>query len=247
LKLKVVLDCGCGVASVITPYLLRRLGCEVVALNCYPSGFFPRAVEPIKANLADLMRATREFGADLGIAHDGDADRMMAVDDKGRFIPGDKLLVLFAQQAMAKEVVTTIDASMVIDEIGCNVTPFSLRQRVVEAFGCKLDMESFIKSLTDGVCVLDREMRIVWLNREMERRHGKLDKNKGKKCFEVFHDEEEICRNCPVKATFECGKGQIMSFCKKKGEIEISTSPLKDSRGRAIAVIEVVRATKRGK
>ncbi|MDO8688053.1 MAG: phosphopentomutase/phosphoglucosamine mutase, partial [Dehalococcoidales bacterium] len=122
LKLKVVLDCGCGAASVITPYLLRRLGCEVVALNCYPSGFFPRAVEPIEANLADLIRATREFGADLGIAHDGDADRMMAVDDKGRFIPGDKLLVLFAQQAMAKEVVTTIDASMVIDEIGYSVT-----------------------------------------------------------------------------------------------------------------------------
>lgn len=122
LKLKVVLDCGCGAASVITPYLLRRLGCEVVALNCYPSGFFPRAVEPTEANLADLMRATREFGADLGIAHDGDADRMMAVDDKGRFIPGDKLLVLFAQQAAAKEVVTTIDTSMVIDEIGCNVT-----------------------------------------------------------------------------------------------------------------------------
>lgn len=122
LKLKVVLDCGCGAASVITPYLLRRLSCEVVALNCYPSGFFPRAVEPIEANLADLIRATREFGADLGIAHDGDADRMMAVDDKGRFIPGDKLLVLFAQQAMAKEVVTTIDASMVIDEIGCSVT-----------------------------------------------------------------------------------------------------------------------------
>ncbi len=122
LKLKVVLDCGCGAASVITPYLLRRLGCEVVALNCYPSGFFPRAVEPIEANLADLIRATREFGADLGIAHDGDADRMMAVDDKGRFIPGDKLLVLFAQQAMAKDVITTIDASMVIDEIGCSVT-----------------------------------------------------------------------------------------------------------------------------
>ncbi len=122
LRLKVVLDCGCGAASVITPHLLKRLGCEVVALNCYPTGFFPRTIEPTEANLGDLIRATGELGADLGIAHDGDGDRMMAVDDNGRFIPGDKLLALFAQQAGAKEVVTTIDASMVIDEMGFTVT-----------------------------------------------------------------------------------------------------------------------------
>ncbi len=122
LELKVVLDCGCGATSVITPYLLRKLGCEVVALNCYPSGFFPHPVEPTEANLGDLMRATREFGADLGIAHDGDGDRMMAIDDKGRFIPGDKLLILLARQAGAKEIVTTIDASMAVDEMGFTVT-----------------------------------------------------------------------------------------------------------------------------
>ncbi len=122
LKLKVVIDCGCGAASVITPDLLKRLGCEVVTLDCYPSGFFPHAIEPTESNLGDLMRATREFGADLGIAHDGDGDRMMAVDNKGRFIPGDKLLALFAQEVEAKEVVTTIDASMTIDEMGFSVT-----------------------------------------------------------------------------------------------------------------------------
>ncbi len=62
------------------------------------------------------------IGADLGIAHDGDGDRMMVVDDKSRFVPGDKLLALFAQEVEAKEVVTTIDASMVIDEMGFTVT-----------------------------------------------------------------------------------------------------------------------------
>ena len=122
LRLRVVVDCGCGAASVITPRLLKRLGCEVIAQNCYPTGFFPHAIEPMEDNLGDLMRATRELGADLGIAHDGDADRMMAVDKKGRFIPGDKLLVLFAQKVGAKEVVTTIDASMVIEDMGFNVT-----------------------------------------------------------------------------------------------------------------------------
>jgi len=122
LKLKVVVDCGCGAASMVTPYLLRKLGCEVTALNCYPGGFFPRDIEPTESNLGDLIKATRELGADLGIAHDGDGDRMMAVDDRGRFIPGDKLLVLFAREVGAKEVVTTIDASMIIDAMGFSVT-----------------------------------------------------------------------------------------------------------------------------
>jgi len=117
LKLKVVVDSGCGAASLVTPYLLRRLGCEVVTLNCYPSGFFPRGIEPTESNLENLLKATKEFGADLGIAHDGDADRMMAVDDRGKFISGDKLLAIFAQAVRAKEVVTTIDASMAIDEM----------------------------------------------------------------------------------------------------------------------------------
>ena len=121
LKLKIVVDAGCGAASLVTPALLRRLGCEVVALNCYPSGFFPRSIEPTESNLETLMRATRELGADLGIAHDGDADRMMAVDDTGRFVSGDKLLAIFAQAVGAKEVVTTVDASMAIDEAGFSV------------------------------------------------------------------------------------------------------------------------------
>jgi phosphoglucosamine mutase len=120
-NLKVVLDCGCGAASVISPEMLRKMGCEVVTMNCYPTGFFPRDAEPTEANLADLARAVKELEADLGIAHDGDADRMMAVDDKGRFIPGDKLLLLFGREEAAKKVVTTIDASMLIEESGFEV------------------------------------------------------------------------------------------------------------------------------
>ncbi len=122
LGLKVVLDCDCGAASVITCGLLEKMGCEVIALNCHPSGFFPHPIEPTEANLSGLLQAVKETGAALGIAHDGDADRMMAVDNRGRFIPGDKLLVLFAQELRAKEVVTTVDTSMAVEDMGFRVT-----------------------------------------------------------------------------------------------------------------------------
>ncbi|MCD6453417.1 MAG: phosphoglucosamine mutase [Dehalococcoidales bacterium] len=121
LKLKVVVDAGGGAAYFITPYLLRRMGAEVVTINCALTGVFPRDAEPTEANLEELLRVVRESGAALGIAHDGDAGRMMAVDDKGRFIPGDKLLVLLARELGAEEVVTTVDASMAIDEVGFRV------------------------------------------------------------------------------------------------------------------------------
>ncbi len=121
LKLKVVVDAGCGAASLVTPPLLEKLGCEVIAQDCHPCGCFPRGIEPTESNLKKLIEATSAHGAALGIAHDGDADRMMAVDDRGRFISGDRLLAIFARSVRAKEVVTTIDASMAIDEMGFKV------------------------------------------------------------------------------------------------------------------------------
>lgn len=121
LKTKVVVDCGCGAGSMITPYLLKKMGCDVIEINCYPSGLFPRASEPIEENLQELINETRNHSADLGIAHDGDADRMMIIDDKGRFVSGDKLMVIFAQQISAKKITTVVDASMVIDEMGFDV------------------------------------------------------------------------------------------------------------------------------
>jgi phosphoglucosamine mutase len=121
LKVRVVVDAGCGAAAEVTPLLLERLGCEVIPLNCHHSGFFPRGSEPVEANLQELCRTVKESRAAVGIAHDGDADRMMAVDDRGRYIPGDRLLAVLARSVEAKEVVTTLDASMVMETLGFNV------------------------------------------------------------------------------------------------------------------------------
>jgi phosphoglucosamine mutase len=121
LKLKVVVDAGCGAAYFITAHLLTELGCEVTCLNCTANGIFPHDVEPIEANLSELIDTVKQQRADLGIAHDGDADRMMAVDDLGRFIPGDKLLAILARYSGSKNIVTTIDASMSIEAAGFKI------------------------------------------------------------------------------------------------------------------------------
>ncbi len=120
-NLKIVLDCNCGAGSVITPHLLKRMGCEVIEMNCEPGGSFPHAIEPKEENLGSLMQKVIETNADLGIAHDGDADRLMSVDDKGRFISGDKLLIMLAREIGAGRVVSTIDASMAIEEASFDI------------------------------------------------------------------------------------------------------------------------------
>jgi phosphoglucosamine mutase len=117
-SLKVVVDCGCGAASTITPYVLRRMGCRVITLNSQPDGFFPaRNPEPVEKNLEMLKKAVLAFGADLGIAHDGDADRMMAVDGLGRFVEGDKLLAFFGLREAKKSIVVPVDTSIMVDDV----------------------------------------------------------------------------------------------------------------------------------
>ncbi|MDP2845437.1 MAG: phosphoglucosamine mutase [Candidatus Methanoperedens sp.] len=117
-SLKVVVDCGCGAASTISPYVLRRMGCRVITLNSQPDGFFPaRAPEPVEKNLEMLKKATVAFWADLGIAHDGDADRMMAVDGLGRFVEGDKLLAFFGLRETKKSIAVPVDTSMMVDDV----------------------------------------------------------------------------------------------------------------------------------
>ncbi|BDZ70659.1 phosphoglucosamine mutase [Methanobacterium petrolearium] len=113
--LKVVVDCANGAASYLSPLILRKAGCQVVSLNAQPDGFFPgRKPEPSAANLQELMKVVKATGADLGIAHDGDADRMVAVDDEGRMADFDKLLALVSAE-IGGCVVTTVDASACID------------------------------------------------------------------------------------------------------------------------------------
>ncbi len=116
--IKVVVDCGGGATFNITPALLKRMGCDVVVLNGEPDGrFSARNPEPIEENLSGLIGAVKSSNADLGIAHDGDGDRMTAVDEKGRYIGGDKLLSILALNEVIDSLVVPVDASMVVDDL----------------------------------------------------------------------------------------------------------------------------------
>ena len=100
----VVVDCGNGVSSLIAIETLRALGAEVVPLFAESDGTFPNHhPDPtVPENLVDLQAAVRRHGAELGIAFDGDGDRIGAVDESGRPIFGDQLLVLFGRDGVRR-------------------------------------------------------------------------------------------------------------------------------------------------
>lgn len=116
-KMKVVLDAGNGVGGKFALPILERTGCDVTALYCEPDGRFPhRFPDPaIEENLNDLREAVALQKADLGIAFDGDADRIGVVSNNGEIIWGDKLLLLFARDILRKNPGATI-----IGEVKCS-------------------------------------------------------------------------------------------------------------------------------
>jgi phosphomannomutase/phosphoglucomutase len=101
---RVVVDCGNGVGSLIAVSTLRGLGAEVTPLFCESDGSFPNHhPDPtVPENLRDLQAEVRRTGAELGIAFDGDADRIGAVDETGEIIYGDQLLVIFGRDAVRR-------------------------------------------------------------------------------------------------------------------------------------------------
>ena len=100
----VVVDCGNGAGSLVAVSTLEGLGASVIPLFCESDGTFPNHhPDPtVPANLRDLQEAVRRTGAELGIAFDGDADRIGAVDENGRIIYGDQLLVLYGRDAVRR-------------------------------------------------------------------------------------------------------------------------------------------------
>ncbi len=135
---RVIADCGGGAASAIIPELFTGMGVEVHPIHCTPDGFFSnRLPEPKEENLTKLIQCVKEQKADLGMAWDGDADRIVFVTEKGRYLMGDRTFALAAFQRLRnlkkkprrivtqvatsdviKDVATTVEAEIVLTKVG---------------------------------------------------------------------------------------------------------------------------------
>jgi phosphomannomutase/phosphoglucomutase len=112
--LTVAIDPGNGAGALTSPDFFRRLGCAVRTINAQADGHFPgRDPEPVEAQLGDLQRFVRTTDADLGIAHDGDADRAIFVDERGELLAGDATFAALAagELAAGDTVVSAVNAS----------------------------------------------------------------------------------------------------------------------------------------
>ncbi|MHA1636673.1 MAG: phosphoglucosamine mutase [Candidatus Thorarchaeota archaeon] len=121
-ELTVVFDGANSVGSLATPQLLLELGCKVISLNSQLDGKFPgRNPEPTPSNLVELTNAVKNLGADLGIAHDGDADRAVFLDETGRILWGDQSFAIVAKHVLSKKpgstLVTPVSSGMLIEDI----------------------------------------------------------------------------------------------------------------------------------
>jgi phosphoglucosamine mutase len=136
--LKVVIDCAHGAASVVGPTVLERLGCDVVAVCAAPDGNNINA--GCGSTYPEVVReAVRAHGADVGLAHDGDADRLIAVDADGGLVDGDAILAIIAQRyhrerglrTVVTTVMTNLGFTRAMDRLGIAVEQTKVGDRYV--------------------------------------------------------------------------------------------------------------------
>lgn len=120
-RFKVVTDTGCGAGSFTLPFLLRDLGCQVLTLGAQPDGTFPwRNPEPTHETLTELLELVKITGADMGVAHDGDADRIVFIDENGVFVNDEVLLAMMAKYMLEHErgpLVTPVSSSQRMSDV----------------------------------------------------------------------------------------------------------------------------------
>lgn len=121
IPITVVLDSGNGTAGLAAPHIIRSMGCDVLELFSEPDGHFPNHhPDPtIPKNLSMLIETVRKNKADLGIAFDGDADRIGVVDEKGNILWGDQLMVIFSRDILAEKPGATF-----VSEVKCSQTMY---------------------------------------------------------------------------------------------------------------------------
>ena len=171
---RVIVDPGCGATFRVAPKVLKILGCRVTALNAQPDGFFPaRSSEPTVESLSDLAHVVKSLNAEIGVAFDGDGDRVAFIDEAGNFVDFDRVLAAFSAYAVKGRrggiVVTNVEASMCIETM-------------VEAQGGK---------------VVRTKVGDVYLSEAMKRLNAAFG---GEPCGAWIHPQFHYCPDGPLSA-----------------------------------------------
>lgn len=153
--IKVVVDSANATGGVVAPNLYRALGCEVIELYSNPNGNFPHhhPNPSDEKTLTDIKKTVIEENADLGIAFDGDADRIGVIDSKGNSISGDKLLLIYAQDVIDKMKGCT-KKPIIVSEVKCSQVLYdTIHELGGKAVMCKTG-HGFIKSKMKETCAI---------------------------------------------------------------------------------------------
>ena len=145
--IKVVIDGANGSASLVGPEALRRAGAQVVTIHCEPDGLNINE-KCGSTHMEDLFAAVLEHGADVGIAHDGDADRCLAVDTAGNFVDGDQILAILAVGRKARnELVGNTVVATVMSNLGFNI---AMREQGIEVISAAVGDRYVLEEMRKG-------------------------------------------------------------------------------------------------
>jgi len=152
--LSVVIDCANGAGSSVTPAILGELGCQVTTLNARLDELVgPRTFEQVPPSISNLARVVKVLGADIGIALDGEADRVMFVDEEGNVLSGDTSLALISRERVREhnggKVVVPVSSSRIINRI--------VEPQGGEVIRCKIGARSLLDTITQYKAIFGGE------------------------------------------------------------------------------------------
>jgi phosphomannomutase/phosphoglucomutase len=234
-RVKVVVDGGNGTGGIAALPILERLGVEAEGIYCDPDGRFPNHhPDPtVPKNLADLIARVRSSGAEVGIALDGDADRIGAVDGQGRILWGDQLVMLFARDILTRQPGATF-----VSEVKCSQAMFD----DIERLGGKAIMwkvgHSLIKAkMKEEKAALAGEMSghmffadrwygfddAVYAGMRLVELLSRSDKTLAElyDTLPVLHNTPEIRMTCPDDFKFEVVKRAVAWFKERYAVVEV--------------------------
>jgi phosphomannomutase/phosphoglucomutase len=226
--MKVALDIGNGAAYYTAPLLLKEAGAAVHLVNEHPDGTFPnRPSEPNDRTLGDLKKKIPSVGADFGVGYDGDADRAMFVDDRGRTVQTEKIGIILARDIIERKgggvVIANVSCSMVLEEEIEKLGGSVIRVRVGDVFVAEaIKKHNAILAVETSAHIFLPEFYVfddpILATLEMARILSKSDKRLSALVDELpSYLYEEINFPCPDESKFKV-MDQVATIFKERGE-----------------------------